>query len=110
VITTYKTLHNIKLTHAVALPCGLPLGQASFLYNNSFFLFILYFGVLSPFVILLYAAFVYNNVNSIRYFICYFIVLGFLLNLNGSIFTPDGAFFISVINYIYLVENCNEVK
>ncbi|MUJ26411.1 hypothetical protein GNP73_00230 [Aliivibrio fischeri] len=84
-------------------PFGLPLGQSSFLYNNSFFLFILYFGFTSFLLIPAYFLFIYNNVDSTRKCILYFVSLSFLLNLNGSIFTFEGAFFISSINYIFMV-------
>lgn len=98
------------ISYLSAHPFGLPLGQASFLYNNSFFVVALYFGILFPFVMFLYGYCVYKRTYSIRMFISYFVVVFFLLNLNGSIFTPDGAFFIAVINYIYLVVSHGEIE
>ncbi len=81
---------------------GIPLGQSNLVFNNSFYLLFLYFGFLTPVILLLlfYILFKKYGFDSIFYLIALFS----LLFLNGAIFTMEDAFILYFLNttfYIY---------
>lgn len=95
---------ELTIIYLQTWPFGLALGQSSVLFNNSFFLLLLYMGVLFPLFIGFMLIFVYKNLNDIVTFYKYIIILFALLFLNGALFTLEGAFFIFIINYFLTVK------
>lgn len=84
---------------------GIPLGQSDLIFNNSFYLLFLYFGILTPFIILIFIAFVILNFksNSYKYLIAFFS----LLFLNGAIFTLESALILYCLNYTFVSKKQN---
>jgi hypothetical protein len=78
---------------------GIPLGQSDLIFNNSFYLLFLYFGLFTPFLLLGFILFIFFRfkTNSIKYLIAFFS----LLFLNGAIFTFESALILYCLNYAF---------
>ncbi len=79
---------------------GIPLGQSDLIFNNSFYLLFLYFGILTPFIFLIFIVFVIFKFksDSSKYLIAFFS----LLFLNGAIFTLESALILYCLNYTFV--------
>jgi hypothetical protein len=100
---------ELTLSYLSTWPFGLALGQSSVLFNNSFFLLVLYMGLFFPLFIGFMLLFVYKNLNDIVTFYKALIIFGALLFLNGALFTLEGTFFIFIINYFLTVKRKYEI-
>jgi len=78
---------------------GIPLGQSNLIFDNSFYLLFLYFGVLTPLVFLSLFIYIFYKFkfNSLKYLIAFFS----LLFLNGAIFTLESALLLYCLNYSF---------
>lgn len=78
---------------------GIPLGQSELVFNNSFYLFFLYFGLLTPFVLLFFIVYLFSlyKFRSIKYLIAFFS----LLFLNGAIFTLEATLLLYFLNLTF---------
>jgi hypothetical protein len=83
-------------------PFGIPLGQSEVVFNNSFFLFPLYFGVLTPCLAFFWIAMVCAKITCAKQIVAY--VLGFLslLLVNGAIFTMESSFLLLLLNSAFM--------
>ena len=83
-------------------PLGIPLGQNTYAFNNSFFLLISYFGFFS---IAVYGGIVLGILKRIKLNInrfAYLIALLSILFCNGSFFTLTTVFLLLLINLVFL--------
>lgn len=83
-------------------PFGIPLGQSDVVFNNSLFLFPLYFGVITPFLFLLWLYLVFKNIYGVRYLSQYIFGSLCLVLVNGAIFTIETAFLFLFLNQIFV--------
>jgi hypothetical protein len=81
---------------------GIPLGQSDLIFNNSFYLLFLYFGILTPFLFFILIAFIFLRFksDSFKYLIAFFA----LLFLNGAIFTLESALILYFLNYTFVLK------
>jgi hypothetical protein len=79
---------------------GIPLGQSDLIFNNSFYLLFLYFGILTPLIISMLFIFVFSKFkfHAYKYLIAFFS----LLFLNGAIFTLESALLLYCLNYSFV--------
>jgi len=84
---------------------GIPLGQSDLIFNNSFYLLFLYFGIFTPLVLILLFLFLFLKfkVDAIKYLIAFFS----LLFLNGAIFTLESALLLYSLNYSFMFSYYN---
>ncbi len=78
---------------------GIPLGQSDLIFNNSFYLLFLYFGIFTPVlfsIFIVYIFYIYNE-NAIKYLIAFCS----LLFLSGAIFTLEDALLLYILNYSF---------
>jgi hypothetical protein len=100
---------ELTFSYLQTWPFGLALGQSTVLFNNSFFLLILYMGCFFPLFIGFMLLFVYKSLNDIITFYKLLLILCALLFLNGALFTLEGTFFIFIINYFLTVKRKYEI-
>jgi hypothetical protein len=91
----------VTKNYILSNPLGIPLGQSDVVFNNSIFLFPLYFGILTPFVIAIILINIFKNINKRIDFFNYLLGIGCLLIVNGAIFTIESAFLILFLNLTY---------
>jgi hypothetical protein len=84
------------------LPFGIALGQSEVVFNNSLFLIPLYFGFLSPFLILIWFFVIFQKLTRIRYVVNYFLGISSLLLVSGAIFTMESALLLLILNYAFM--------
>ena len=82
---------------------GIPLGQSDLIFNISFYLFFLYFGILTPILFFIFIAFIFLRFksDSLKYLVAFFA----LLFLNGAIFTLESALILYCLNYTFVLKN-----
>ena len=82
---------------------GIPLGQSNLVFNNSFYLLFLYFGVLTPLLLVIFSLYIIHKFrsNSFKYLIAFFS----LLFLNGAIFTLESTLVLYCLNYSFVLGN-----
>ena len=80
---------------------GIPLGQASFIFDNSFFLIFSYFGILTPLLFFIWFLYVNKMMKTSLNTARYVVVLSLLLFLNGAIFTLESAFLSVLVNFTF---------
>lgn len=86
---------------------GIPLGQSELVFNNSIFLILIYFGLLTPFLfILLYLKLQKGLVFGFSLFQYIFVFISVLL-VNGAIFTPESALLLGLLNYSFINGEAN---
>ncbi len=83
-------------------PFGIALGQSEVVFNNSLFLIPLYFGLFSPFLILIWVFVIVQRLGRIKYVVKYFLGVSSLLLVSGSIFTIESAFLLLMLNYAFM--------
>ena len=85
---------------------GIPLGQSDLVFNNSFYLIFLYFGILAPFILVFFIIFILNKLHyaGIYYLIAFFA----LLFLSGSIFTLEDTFILYFLNLTFYYTKINK--
>jgi hypothetical protein len=88
---------------------GIPLGQSEVVFNNSFFLFFLYFGVLAPLVIFLLYIYIRNHISIIELIPAYFVGFLALLFVNGAFFTPESNLLLILLNTAYFLNTQSDV-
>jgi hypothetical protein len=78
---------------------GIPLGQSELIFNNSFYLLFLYFGLVTPLILGVFISFIFYKYKfeSFKYLIAFFA----LLFLNGAIFTLESALILYCLNYSF---------
>jgi hypothetical protein len=78
---------------------GIPLGQSDLVFNNSFYLLFLYFGILTPFILFIFIGYIVFKFksNSLKYLLAFFS----LLFLSGAIFTLEDALILYLLNYTF---------
>lgn len=81
---------------------GIPLGQSDLIFNNSFYLLFLYFGILTPILLIIFISFVFSRFksDSFKYLVAFFA----LLFLNGAIFTLESALILYLLNYTFALK------
>ncbi len=86
---------------------GIPLGQSDLIFNNSFYLLFLYFGFLTPLLLISLSLFVFVKFKShaFKYLIAFFA----LLFLNGAIFTLESALILYCLNYTFMFNRYNSL-
>lgn len=82
---------------------GIPLGQSELVFNNSFYLLFLYFGVFTFPLLLIFMSFIIYKFksNSFKYIVAFFS----LLFLNGAIFTLESALLLYCLNTTFVETN-----
>ena len=75
---------------------GIPLGQSELVFNNSFYLLFLYFGIMTPVILSTFVLFVFSRCkfHSIKYLIAFFS----LLFLSGALFTLEATLLLYILN------------
>jgi hypothetical protein len=78
---------------------GIPLGQSDLVFNNSFYLLFLYFGIITPFILVIFICYILFKFksNSLKYLLAFFS----LLFLSGAIFTLEDALILYLLNYTF---------
>lgn len=89
-------------------PFGIPLAQAEFVYDNSLFLIMVYFGVLTPFLALGWIIFLKYKLKSMILTAKYLVVFFCMLFLSGAIFTFESAVLCILLNFTFLNGEYNE--
>jgi hypothetical protein len=86
---------------------GIPLGQSELVFNNSIFLILIYFGILTPFLfIFLYVQLKKYSVKGFALFQYTFVFTSILL-VNGALFTPESALLLGILNYSFINGDAN---
>jgi hypothetical protein len=86
---------------------GIPLGQSELIFNNSIFLFLIYFGILAPFFLtFLYVRLKNGSVAGFALF-QYAVVFFSILLINGALFTPESALLLGLLNYSFIKGGAN---
>lgn len=80
---------------------GIPLGQSDLIFDNSFYLIFLYFGLLAPLIYILFIFFIFYKLKSKA--TNYLIAVFALLFLNGAIFTIESAFLLFFLNTFFFL-------
>ncbi len=82
---------------------GIPLGQSELVFNNSFYLLFLYFGIFTPLLLLIFIVFIFNKFkkNAFKYLLAFFS----LMFLSGAIFTLEAALILYLLNYTFNLKN-----
>ena len=75
---------------------GRALGNTRIVYDNSLFVLIAYFGLLTPLILLLPIHFIYKK-YGLQKTVIFIIAFGNLLFLNGAILTPESMFLLIII-------------
>jgi hypothetical protein len=83
-------------------PFGIPLGQSEVIFNNSLYLIFLYFGLLTPVLMIAWISVIWSQTMRFTYFINYFLGVAFLLLVSGAIFTLESAFLLLLLNYSFM--------
>ena len=81
---------------------GIPLGHSDIIFDNSFYLIFLYFGLLTPFIYITFILFIFYRFksNGFKYLIAFFS----LLFLNGAIFTLEAALILYCLNFTFVTK------
>lgn len=82
---------------------GVPLGNSEIIFDNSFFLIFLYFGILTLPLLIIFFLFINAKLKSNQIFYTYATFLFALLFTNGAVFTPESTFLMLLINSIFFV-------
>jgi hypothetical protein len=88
---------------------GIPLGQSELVFNNSFYLLFLYFGLLTPIILFAFVIYIFSRYKfrAIKYLIAFFS----LLFLNGAIFTLEATLLLYFLNFTFFTtRNANSIK
>ncbi len=87
---------------------GIPLGQSDLVFNNSFYLLFLYFGILTPFILIIFICYILFKFksNSLKYLLAFFS----LLFLSGAIFTLEDALILYLLNYTFNASLINKTS
>jgi hypothetical protein len=80
---------------------GIPLGQSKVIFDNSFFLLFLYFGILTPILLLSFYLYVRNSIFNIYFISRYLLGIGAILFVNGAFFTPESNVLMFLLNTTY---------
>lgn len=81
---------------------GIPLGQSKFIFDNSLFLIISTFGILTPILLSTLIIYIKNKLRSNILTLKYLTVFFSILFLNGAIFTIEAAVLCLLINLSFL--------
>jgi len=100
----YRVMFPMEATIKVleGSPFGIPLAQAEFIYDNSLFLIISYFGVLTPFLALGWIVFIKHKLKTMIFTIKYFVVFFCTLFLSGAIFTFESTVLCILLNFAFI--------
>jgi hypothetical protein len=84
---------------------GIPLGQSELVFNNSFYLLFLYFGIFTPLLLLILIIFILKKFkkNAFKYLLAFFS----LMFLSGALFTLESALILYLLNYTFNLKNSN---
>ena len=87
---------------------GIPLGQSDLVFNNSFYLLFLYFGILTPIIFFIFIGYIVLKFksNSLKYLLAFFS----LLFLSGAIFTLEDALILYLLNYTFNESSLNKIS
>jgi hypothetical protein len=86
---------------------GIPLGQSDFIFDNSFFLIICYFGVLTPLLVLAWDIALKNKLSANILMLRYACVFFCFLFLSGAIFTLESAVMSVLLNFAFFGEKAS---
>jgi len=78
---------------------GIPFGQSPIVFDNSFFVILSYYGILTPLFYYLLFGSVIKNLRDNLMIYNYFLIVGACLMVNGAFFTPESGFLILMTNY-----------
>lgn len=110
----YRIIFPMQETVAILKksPFGIPLGQSEIIYDNSLFLIVAYFGVLTPFLALGWIISIKNKLNTNILTIKYLIVFFCFLFVSGAIFTIETAVLSILLNFTFFdkVENDTNIN
>jgi hypothetical protein len=89
---------------------GIPLGQSKIIFDNSFYLLFLYFGVLTPIIFFLFYFYIRNTITDISHISRYLLGVGAILFVNGAFFTPESNILMFLLNITFFtIKESNDI-